>query len=63
MSAPIAIVGVPTALGVRDDGDLAIEPGFREGPDRRAANRTPIADRDRTFDAATRLMLTALGPG
>ena len=71
MAAPIAIVGVPTALGghlsgmeltpaglralglvemlrarpglagveVRDAGDVAIDPGFREDPDPQAKNR------------------------
>jgi arginase len=74
MAAPIAIVGVPTALGghlsgmelspaglralglvemlrarpglagvdVRDAGDVAIDPGFREDPDARAKNRAEI---------------------
>jgi arginase len=76
MTRPVAVVGVPTALGgqlagdrhhgmaaapgelrrralldrlravgheLRDDGDLAIEPPFRDDPDPRAKNRAAIA--------------------
>ncbi len=75
-SAPIVVIGVPTALGghlagmehapatmrrlglldqlrgrpglegadIRDAGDLTIEPGFREDDDRRAKNRSLIAE-------------------